>query len=149
VAWQPPPPEVRELRAVARRIAALVAERAAEKKPPPRAGRDAGHPRGGPVTSNIRALTRRITQLLRATAALIAARGSFSDTVGRLLSAFQAHRIKKTSATIDQRAKAAAVGLTMPPTALIIFGSPNGSLPAGRRIERAKDPGRTWAASDG
>ena len=75
VPWQPPAAEIRELRAVARRIAALVAERAAEKNrlhalsatqdTPVVVRRD--------VASNIRALTRRVTQLLRASQRLIAA----------------------------------------------------------------------------
>jgi transposase len=75
VAWQPPVPAMLELRTVARRIAALVAERAAEKNrlhalratatTPAVVVRD--------VTGNIRALTRRAAQLLRAAKALIAA----------------------------------------------------------------------------
>jgi transposase len=74
VPWQPPATEIRELRAVARRIAALVAERAAEKNrlhalqatqdTPPVVARD--------VAGNIRALTRRVAQLLRAATTLIA-----------------------------------------------------------------------------
>jgi len=47
----------------------------------------------------------------------------FADTVRRLLSAFADHGIK-VFAAIDQQAEAAAAGLTMPPTTLIIFGNP-------------------------
>jgi uncharacterized protein (DUF302 family) len=52
----------------------------------------------------------------------------FADTVGRLLSAFADHGIK-VFATIDQQAEAAGVGLTMPPTTLIIFGNPKAGTP--------------------
>jgi uncharacterized protein (DUF302 family) len=48
---------------------------------------------------------------------------SFSETVARLQSAFQTHGIK-VFATIDQQAEAAAAGMTMHPTVLIIFGNP-------------------------
>ena len=47
----------------------------------------------------------------------------FADTVQRLLSAFASHGLK-VFASIDQRAEALAVGLTMPPTTLLIFGNP-------------------------
>ena len=53
---------------------------------------------------------------------------SFVDTVARLLSAFTGHGIK-VFATIDQRAEAAAVGLTMPPTTLLLFGNPRAGTP--------------------
>ncbi len=53
---------------------------------------------------------------------------SFPDTVHRLLSAFADHGIK-VFATIDQTAEAIAVGLTMPPTTLIIFGNPRAGTP--------------------
>jgi uncharacterized protein (DUF302 family) len=52
----------------------------------------------------------------------------FGDTVRRLLSAFADHGIK-VFATIDQMAEAIAVGLTMPPTTLIIFGNPKAGTP--------------------
>jgi uncharacterized protein (DUF302 family) len=52
----------------------------------------------------------------------------FADTVHRLLSAFADHGIKVFVA-IDQRAEASAVGLNMPPTTLIIFGSPKAGTP--------------------
>lgn len=47
----------------------------------------------------------------------------FHDTVQRLLTAF-ADRGIKVFATIDQQAEAIAVGLSMPPTTLILFGNP-------------------------
>jgi len=53
---------------------------------------------------------------------------SFAETVARLRSALQAHRIKIFT-TIDQQAEAAAVGLTMPPTVPIIFGNPQAGTP--------------------
>ena len=53
---------------------------------------------------------------------------SFDDTVHRLLSTFADHGVK-VFATIDQRAEAAAVGLTMPPTTLIVFGNPKAGTP--------------------
>lgn len=52
----------------------------------------------------------------------------FADTVQRLLSAFANHDLK-IFATIDQRAEAAEVGLTMPPTTLLIFGNPKSGTP--------------------
>ena len=52
----------------------------------------------------------------------------FADTVRRLLSAF-ADQSVKVFATIDQKAEATAVGLTMPPTTLIIFGNPRAGTP--------------------
>ena len=73
VPWQPPPRAVRELRAVARRVAALVAERAAEKNRlhALRATQDTPALVARDVAANIRALTRRVTHLLRAAKALI------------------------------------------------------------------------------
>jgi uncharacterized protein (DUF302 family) len=53
---------------------------------------------------------------------------SFDDTVGRLLDAFRERGIK-VFATIDQQAEARAVGLTMPPTTLILFGNPKAGTP--------------------
>jgi len=53
---------------------------------------------------------------------------SFAETVERLLSAFASHSIK-TFATIDQCAEAAAVGLALPPTTLIVFGNPKAGTP--------------------
>lgn len=75
VPWQPPAPEIRELRAVARRIAALVAERAAEKNRlhALSATQDTPGVVRRDVAGNIRALTRRVTQLLRASRTLIGA----------------------------------------------------------------------------
>jgi uncharacterized protein (DUF302 family) len=52
----------------------------------------------------------------------------FADTVQRLHSAFADHGVK-VFASIDQRAEAAAVGLAMPPTTLIVFGSPKAGTP--------------------
>jgi uncharacterized protein (DUF302 family) len=48
---------------------------------------------------------------------------SFQETVQRLLAALSEHGIK-VFATWDQQAEASAVGLAMPPTTLIVFGSP-------------------------
>jgi uncharacterized protein (DUF302 family) len=53
---------------------------------------------------------------------------SFNETVQRLLSTFSSHQIK-VFATIDQQAEALAVGMTMPPTTLIIFGNPKAGTP--------------------
>ena len=52
----------------------------------------------------------------------------FADTVQRLLAAFASHGVK-VFAKIDQQAEALAVGLSMPPTTLIIFGSPKAGTP--------------------
>jgi len=52
----------------------------------------------------------------------------FADTVQRLLSALASHGIK-IFVTIDQKAEAAAVGLTMPPTTLLLFGNPKAGTP--------------------
>jgi uncharacterized protein (DUF302 family) len=52
----------------------------------------------------------------------------FADTVRLLLAAFANHGIK-VFATIDQQAEALAVGLTMPPTTLILFGNPKAGTP--------------------
>jgi uncharacterized protein (DUF302 family) len=52
----------------------------------------------------------------------------FAETVQRLLSAFASHGLK-VFATIDQRAEAAAVGLSMPATTLVIFGNPKAGTP--------------------
>jgi len=53
---------------------------------------------------------------------------SFPGTVTRLTTALESHGIK-IFATIDQQAEAAAVGLTMPPMSLILFGNPKGGTP--------------------
>ena len=53
---------------------------------------------------------------------------TFDETVQRLLAAFASHHIKVFT-TIDQRAEAVAVGMTMPPTTLIIFGNPKAGTP--------------------
>jgi uncharacterized protein (DUF302 family) len=52
----------------------------------------------------------------------------FAETVQRLLSGF-AERGIKVFATIDQRAEAQAVGLTLPATTLIVFGNPKAGTP--------------------
>lgn len=52
----------------------------------------------------------------------------FTDTVRRLLAAFTEHDIK-VFAAIDQQAEASAVGLSMPPTTLIVFGNPKAGTP--------------------
>jgi transposase len=88
VPWHPPAPEIRELRAVARRIAALVAERAAEKNRRHALGATHDTPAVvvRDVTGNIRALTRRVTALLRAAKALIAAQPSLQRPYAQLRS---------------------------------------------------------------
>ena len=53
---------------------------------------------------------------------------SFTETVQRLLNAF-AEKSIKVFATIDQQAEARAVGLSMPPTVLLIFGNPKAGTP--------------------
>jgi uncharacterized protein (DUF302 family) len=53
---------------------------------------------------------------------------AFDDTVRRLLKALADHGIKVFT-TIDQQAEALAVGLSMPPTTLILFGNPKGGTP--------------------
>lgn len=53
---------------------------------------------------------------------------SFAETVQRLLNAF-AEKSIKVFATIDQQAEARAVGLSMPPTTLLIFGNPKAGTP--------------------
>lgn len=53
---------------------------------------------------------------------------AFNETVQRLLAAF-AERGIKVFATIDQQAEAVAVGLSMPPTTLILFGNPKAGTP--------------------
>ena len=52
----------------------------------------------------------------------------FDDTVQRLHGAFVDRGIK-VFATIDQQAEAIAVGLSMPPTTLILFGNPMSGTP--------------------
>lgn len=52
----------------------------------------------------------------------------FADTVQRLLAAFADHGVK-VFATIDQQAEALAVGSSLPPTVLIIFGNPKAGTP--------------------
>jgi uncharacterized protein (DUF302 family) len=52
----------------------------------------------------------------------------FRETVQRLLAAFADKGIK-VFATIDQRAEALAVGLSLPPTTLILFGNPKAGTP--------------------
>lgn len=53
---------------------------------------------------------------------------SFSDTVERVLAALAGKGIK-VFATIDQQAEARSVGMSMPPTTLVIFGSPRAGTP--------------------
>jgi len=53
---------------------------------------------------------------------------SFTETLQRLLDAF-AEKSIKVFATIDQQAEARAVGLSMPPTVLLIFGNPKAGTP--------------------
>jgi uncharacterized protein (DUF302 family) len=52
----------------------------------------------------------------------------FAETVQRLASAFAGHGLK-VFATIDQTAEAVAVGLTLRPTTLILFGNPKAGTP--------------------
>lgn len=58
----------------------------------------------------------------------IPSRYPFADTVTRLLSAFAQNGIK-VFATIDQQKEAAAAGMAMPPTTLILFGNPKAGTP--------------------
>jgi uncharacterized protein (DUF302 family) len=58
----------------------------------------------------------------------VPSRHSFTETVQRLNAAFASHGLK-VFATIDQTAEAAAAGLTMPPTTLILFGNPMAGTP--------------------
>ena len=53
---------------------------------------------------------------------------AFEQTVQRLHAVF-AERGIKVFASIDQQAEAAAVGLSMPPTTLILFGNPKAGTP--------------------
>lgn len=55
-------------------------------------------------------------------------RHSHADTLRRLTAAF-AERGIKVFAAIDQSAEAAAVGLSLPPTSLILFGNPKAGTP--------------------
>jgi uncharacterized protein (DUF302 family) len=52
----------------------------------------------------------------------------FADTVQRLLAAFAENGIK-VFAVIDQQVEARAVGLSMPPATLIVFGNPRVGTP--------------------
>ena len=52
----------------------------------------------------------------------------FAETVRRLLDAFTEKGIK-VFATIDQQAEALAVGLSLPPTTIIVFGNPRAGTP--------------------
>ncbi len=52
----------------------------------------------------------------------------FRETVERIEATFSARKIK-LFATIDQSAEAAAVGLTLRPTTLLIFGDPSKGTP--------------------
>lgn len=53
---------------------------------------------------------------------------TFADTLERLRATFKTHGLK-VFATIDHQAEAAAVGLTMPPTVLLIFGNAKAGTP--------------------
>jgi uncharacterized protein (DUF302 family) len=53
---------------------------------------------------------------------------ALNDTLERLRAAFEAHGLK-LFATIDHGAEAAAVGLAMPPTVLLIFGNAKAGTP--------------------
>jgi uncharacterized protein (DUF302 family) len=53
---------------------------------------------------------------------------SHADTVRRLAASFADHGVK-VFVTIDQQSEAAAVGLSMPPTTLIIYGNPKAGTP--------------------
>jgi uncharacterized protein (DUF302 family) len=58
----------------------------------------------------------------------LASRHSVGDTVTRLLDALQEKGVK-VFAMIDHSAEAEKVGLTMPPTTLVIFGNPKAGTP--------------------
>ncbi len=53
---------------------------------------------------------------------------TFAGTLDRLRDTFEAHGLK-LFATIDHGAEAAAVGLAMPPTVLLIFGNAKAGTP--------------------
>jgi len=53
---------------------------------------------------------------------------AFGETVQRLHAAL-AERGIKVFATLDQQAEAVAIGLSMPPTTLILFGNPKAGTP--------------------
>lgn len=53
---------------------------------------------------------------------------TFTETLDRLRATFKTNGIK-VFATIDHRAEAAAVGLAMPPTVLLIFGNAKAGTP--------------------
>jgi len=53
---------------------------------------------------------------------------TFAETLERLRATFKAHGIKVFT-TIDHGAEAAAVGLVMPPTVLLIFGNAKAGTP--------------------
>ena len=55
-------------------------------------------------------------------------RYGFDETVTRLQAAIESHGVK-VFALIDHAGEAARVGLTMPPTKLLIFGSPRAGTP--------------------
>lgn len=88
VPWQPPAPEIRELRALARRVAAVVADRAAEKNrlQALRATQDTPAVVVRDVAGNIRALSRRVIHLLRAAQSVIAAHPSLQRPYEQLRS---------------------------------------------------------------
>ena len=63
----------------------------------------------------------------------------FAETVSRLLRAIEAHGIK-LFAVIDQTAEAVAVGMSLSPTTLILFGNPKAGTPVMQE--------RPWSAID-
>jgi uncharacterized protein (DUF302 family) len=58
----------------------------------------------------------------------IPSRHAFARTVERLVEAFESHGIK-IFLKLDQQAEAAAAGLALPPTVLILFGNPGSGTP--------------------
>jgi uncharacterized protein (DUF302 family) len=77
-------------------------------------------------------------------------RYSYSETIGRLSKALTDGG-NTIFATIDQAAAAETVGLSLRPTALIIFGNPKGGTPlmdAFARRPRASTQALVWEESD-
>ncbi|WP_256985601.1 DUF302 domain-containing protein [Bordetella genomosp. 1] len=89
----------------------------------------------------------------------LASAHSFSDTLQRLRAAFAAKGLK-VFATIDHQAAAQADGLAMPPTTVLIYGSPKAGTPLMlaapdfalalplRVLVREDEAGRTWVVYD-
>src|SRR5262252_6572816 len=59
---------------------------------------------------------------------VVQSKHSFNETVQRLTSVFEEKGLK-VFATVDHSGEAAKVGLKMPPTKVLIFGSPKGGTP--------------------